>query len=125
MIQGLSIAGDVFWILALALMASLSWSARKRIPPGHSVPVAWNKDQVVVRAPKLAALWLFPALVFALGAWFKLESRAPDNTTEIAWIWLGVRATVAPLAALLHMTQVRKGLETLDREGALFPPERV
>jgi hypothetical protein len=118
-ITGLSIAGDVFWILCLAVMSSLSWAAHRRIPAGTRVPVAWNGETVLVRAPKLAALWLIIGLGFAIGAWLKIESRHPDITTAGAIIWLGVRATVAPLLTVLHMTQVRKGLESLEREGAL------
>ncbi|WGM37216.1 hypothetical protein [Caulobacter sp. NIBR1757] len=119
MIQGISIAGDVFWILALAVMSSMSWATQKRIPAGTSVPVAWRGDQVLVRAPKWAALWLLIAVAFAIGGWMKVESRAPDLSLNGAWIWLGVRLTLAPLLATLHLSQIRKGLETLDREGRL------
>ena len=119
MIQGLSIAGDVFWILALAIMSSMSWAAQKRIPKGASVPVAWRDEAVLVRAPKWAALWLLIVVAFAVGGWMKIESRAPDLGLNGAWIWLGVRLTLAPLLATLHLTQVRRGLETLDGEGRL------
>jgi hypothetical protein len=118
-IHGLSIAGDVFWILALAIMTSMSWAARKRIPGDLSVPVAWREETVILRAPKWAALWLVIVIAFAVGAWLKIESRDPDLTLNGALIWLGVRLTVAPLFAVLHLTQIRKGLETLDREGRL------
>lgn len=119
MIQGLSIAGDVFWILALAIMFSMSWAAQKRIPAGTSTPVAFRGHEVLVRAPKWAALWAVPAVAFLLGGWLKFQSYAGDLTLNEAWIWLGVRLTVAPLLATLHLTQVRKGLEALDREGRL------
>ena len=42
MIQGITIAGDVFWILSLAIMSSMSWAAWKRIPKGTSVPADWS-----------------------------------------------------------------------------------
>ena len=119
MIQALSIAGDVFWIVCLAIMSSMSWAAWKRIPTDVSVPVAWRGDAVLVRAPKWAALWLVIVIAFAIGAWLKVESRSPDLSLNAAWIWLGVRLTLAPLLATLHLTQVRKGLETLDREDRL------
>jgi hypothetical protein len=118
-IHGISIAGDVFWILALAIMTSMSWAARKRIPSDLSVPVAWQGETVILRAPKWAALWLVPVIAFAVGAWLKIESRDVDLTLNGALIWLGVRLTVAPLFAVFHLTQVRKGLETLDREDRL------
>ena len=119
MIHALSIVGDVFWILALALMASMSWASRKRIPDGVSVPVAWRGDEVRLRAPKWAALWVVLAIAIAVGAWLKIESRGVNLNLDGALIWLGVRVTLAPLFATLHLTQVRKGLETLDREGRL------
>jgi len=118
-IWGLSIAGDIFWILALAVMSTMSWAASKRIPKGLSAPVAWRDGHVLLRAPKWAALWLLIVVAFAIGAWLKIESRNPNLTTNAALIWLGVRATVAPLLATLHLTQVRRGLETLEREGSL------
>lgn len=121
MIETLSIIGDVFWILALAMMASLSWASWKRIDPGTAVPVAWKDDQVAVRAHRLPALWLVPALAFAAGAWLKFESRETGIDLDGAILTLGVRATVAPLIAVLHMGQVRRALRTLDDEGQLRP----
>lgn len=115
----LSIFGDAFWIMALAVMFSLSWNSWKRIAPDTRVPVAW-KDQVVsARVHRLPALWLVPALAFALGAWLKFESRAPGLDLQGGVILLGVRLTLAPLAALLHISQLRRGLATLEAEGQL------
>lgn len=119
MIQALSIAGDVFWILALAIACSMSWAAQKRVPKDLSIPVAFRDEEVLVRAPRLVALWLVPVVAMALGGWLKVESRALDLSVNDAWLWLGVRVTIAPLIAVLHLTQVRKGLEALDREGRL------
>ncbi|MDB5470895.1 MAG: hypothetical protein JWR84_2455 [Caulobacter sp.] len=119
MIQGISIAGDVFWIFSLAIIFSMSWAAQKRVPGDLSIPVVFRGDQVLVRAPKWVALWLVPAIAMAIGAWLKIESRGEDLSLNGAWIWLGVRVTLAPLVATLHLTQVRKGLETLDREDRL------
>ncbi len=119
MIQGLSLAGDVFWILCLAVMTSVTWAAQKRIPAGTSVPVAWRGQAVLVRAPKLPALWLVLALAMALGAGLKFESQALDQTEAGAMVLLGVRMTLAPLLAVLQMSQIRRGLESLDAEGQL------
>jgi hypothetical protein len=120
-IHALSIAGDVFWILALAVMSSLSWGAWKRIGPGTPAPVAWKGDVVAIRAHRLPALWLVPALAFAAGAWLKFESRAPGLGLDGALIVLGVRVTLAPLVAVLHLGQVRRALRTLEAEGELKP----
>ena len=119
MIQGLSIAGDVFWILALGIMASMSWGASKRIPGGLSIPVVGRGDQVLLRAPKLVALWALVVLAFVIGALMKVESRSPDIELTAAIVWLGARVTLAPLMALLHLTQLRKSVDILEREGAI------
>lgn len=121
MIQALSIAGDVFWILALALMCSLSWGAWKRIAPDTPVPLVWKGETAVTRAHRLPALWLVPALAVAVGAWLKFESRAHGIDLDDALIALGVRLTLAPLVAVLHMGQIRRALATLDAEGQLKP----
>lgn len=121
MIQGLSFAGDVFWILGLALISALSWGAWKRIPAGTRVPVVWKGQAVSARAHRLPALWLVPVLAFALGIWLKFESRAPGIDLNGALIALGVRATLAPLIAVLHMGQIRRALAVLEDEGALGP----
>ncbi len=119
MLSILSFAGDAFQILGLALMSSLSLAAHRRIPAGTSTPVAFSGERVLARAPRLAALWLFPAVVLVFGLWSKAESLAPDLNTNGGIIWLCIRATVAPLAALAHMAQVRRALTALEREGAL------
>jgi len=121
MIQALSVAGDVFWILGLALISALSWGAWKRIPAETRVPVAWKGEAVSVRAHRLPALWLVPVLAFAVGVWLKFESRAPGIDLDGALIALGVRVTLAPLIAVLHMGQIRKALATLEAEGQLKP----
>ena len=119
MIHVLSILGDAFWIMALALMCSLSWSSGKKIPSGISVPVAWKGAVVTVRTNRFWALWLVPILAIAAGVWLKFESRAPGLQLDGALIALGVRLTLAPLAAVLHLSQVRRALATLDAEGQL------
>ncbi len=122
MIQGLSIAGDVFWILILALMASVTLATWKRIPAGASVPVLWKNAVATMRAPRWAALLTLPVVAFALGAWLKIESMGPGLDLTGALVVLGVRATLAPLFALLHLGRVQKTLVLLEAEGALGPP---
>ena len=119
MIHILSILGDAFWIMALALMCSLSWSSWKKIQPGVKVPVAWKGAVVATRVDRFSALWVVPILAIAAGVWLKFESRAPGLELDGALIALGVRLTVAPLLAVLHLSQVRRALATLDAEGQL------
>ena len=122
MIFALTIAGDVFWILALALMASFTLAAWKRIPAGSSVPVLWKGLSATARLPRWAALLSLPVGAFLIGAWLQVESREPGLDLTGALIVLGVRATLAPLLAVLHLGRVQKALAILEAEDALGPP---
>ncbi len=122
MIHGLSIAGDIFWILALALMASYTLAAWRRIPADAGVPVLWSGPAVTRRAPRWAALLTLPVVAFLLGAWLQIVSRSPNLDLAGAVIGLGVRATLAPVLALLHLGRVQKALQFLEAENGLKPP---
>ena len=122
MIRAFSIGGDALWILALAMMASFTLAAWKRIGAGVRVPVLWRAGAPLLRAPRWAALLALPLLAFAIGAWLQVESRQPDRDLAGALVVLGVRATLAPLFALLHLGRVQKALAILEAEGALRPP---
>lgn len=122
MIHGLSIAGDVFWILGLALMASFTLAAWKRIPADAKVPVLWKGMAATIRAPRPIALLTLPVLAFLIGVWLKVESRSVGLDIAGAVIGLGVRVTLAPLFALLHIGRVQKALQILEADGALGPP---
>ena len=124
MIRGLAITGDVFWIVALALMASFTLAAWKRIPADAKVPVLWKGLTPTARLPRWAALLTLPVLAFLIGAWLQVESRSRGLDVTGAVIGLGVRLTLAPLFALLHMGRVQKALQILDAEGGLTPPKR-
>ncbi len=122
MIRAISIGGDVLWILALALMASFTLAAWKRIGAGVRVPVLWRAGAPLLRAPRWAALLALPLITFAIGAWLQVESREPGRDLTGALVVLGVRATLAPLFAILHLGRVQKTLAMLEVEGALPPP---
>lgn len=122
MIRAISIGGDALWILALAMMASFTLAAWKRIGADARVPVLWKAGAPLARAPRWAALLALPLLAFATGAWLQVESRQPDRDLAGALVVLGVRATLAPLFALLHLGRVQKALAILEAEGALRPP---
>lgn len=121
MVHALSIAGDVFWILALALMASFTLAAWKRIPAAVGVPVLWKGMTATVRAPRVVALLTLPLIAFAIGVWLKVESRGVDLDLTGAIIGLLVRITLAPLFALLHIGRVHKALAIMDAEDSLGP----
>jgi hypothetical protein len=122
LIRAISIGGDALWILALAMMASFTLAAWKRISADARVPVLWKAGAPLARAPRWAALLALPLLAFAIGAWLQVESRQPDRDLAGALVVLGVRATLAPLFALLHLGRVQKALAILEAEGALRPP---
>lgn len=122
MIRGLAIAGDAFWIVAMALMASFTLAAWKRIPADAKVPVLWSGQTVTRRAPRWLALLALPVVAFLIGAWFQVISRAPDMDLAGALIGLGVRVSLAPLLVLLHLGRVQKALQFLEAEDGLKPP---
>jgi KUP system potassium uptake protein len=122
LIRAISIGGDALWILALAMMASFTLAAWKRIGADARVPVLWKAGAPLARAPRWAALLALPLLAFAIGAWLQVESRQPGRDLAGALVVLGVRATLAPLFALLHLGRVQKALAILEAEGALRPP---
>ena len=121
MLRGLYIAGDVFWIVALALMASFTLAAWKRIPADASVPVLWNGMIASRRLPRWAALLLLPVVSFLVGAWLQVESRSPTLDLQGAVILLGIRATLAPLLMILQIGRVQKALAILEAEDGLGP----
>lgn len=122
MIRGLYIAGDVFWIVALALMASFTLAAWKRIPADAAVPVLWKGMVATLRLPRWAALLILPVVAFLIGVWLQVESRSPGLDLQGAVIGLGVRATLAPLLLVLHIGRVQKTMSILAAEGSLGPP---
>lgn len=122
MVHGLSIAGDVFWIIALALMASFTLAAWRRIGSGVPVPVLWNGLTATMRAHRAIALLTLPVVAFLVGIWLKFASGAASLDLMGALVTLGVRVTLAPLVALLQIGRVQKALAILEAENALPPP---
>jgi hypothetical protein len=122
MVLGLSIAGDVFWIVALAIMASFTLAAWKRIPADAAVPVLWKGATPTLSLSRPLALLTLPVIAFVVGLWLKYESATAGLDLIGALIGLGVRVTLAPLFALLHIGRVQKALVSLEAEGGLTPP---
>jgi hypothetical protein len=118
----LSYAGDVLWIVVMAIIASTSRAALKRIPPGTRMPMQWSVTRKPSwRAPRDAAFTLMIGLPFVVGLLLLFAGRtAPDSPDEALIIFL-VRASVAPLMALIHLIWLRLALKTLDDEGVLKP----
>ncbi len=115
----LGVIGDVLWILALSIMAGASRMAWGKIPKGEATPVAWSpKGDTLLRLPRGPALVLLPAGAFAISLYLLVESRQADGLTMLI-IMLGLRATLAAIFAVIHLTQVRRALNQLAEEGKI------
>jgi len=118
----LSYAGDALWILVMAIIASTSRAALKRIPADVAVPMQFGASAGGAwRAPRNFAFTLVIGVPFVVGLLLLFAGRtAPESADEALLIFL-VRALVAPLMALFHLIWLRSALKTLDDEGALKP----
>ena len=121
LIDILDIAGTILWVIALGVMAGASRTGFRQVPKGVPVPMLWDNKRVVVwRAPRTIGLTLVPAIAFFAGLpLMYLAKTAPD--LDQAVIWLGVRATLAPLIAVAHLGHLRRAIQTLGAEGRLTP----
>jgi hypothetical protein len=84
--------------------------------------VLWTGLSATRRLPRWAALLALPVVAFLIGAWLQIQSREPGLDLTGALIVLGVRATLAPLLAVLHLGRVQKALAILEAEDGLSPP---
>ncbi|HEX8234113.1 MAG TPA: hypothetical protein VF559_12310 [Caulobacteraceae bacterium] len=117
----LQIGGDLLWVIALTVMASASRTGFRTIPQGVGVPMLWDgKHVVALRLPRTPALTLLPAAAFVLGLVFLYMSHGA-GTVEFQVIWFGIKATLAPLIALLHLSHVKRAIQTLGAEKRLIP----
>jgi len=96
-------AGDAMWVIALTVMFAASRAAWRR-----------TEGQVRVRymggrGPRAFALWALPVASFAVSLWPAIQARGA--AAEMAFIIFGVRATTAPLLALLHLRGLRDSLK--------------
>jgi hypothetical protein len=74
--------------------------------------------QTLWRAPRAVALASLPTFAFLLSLWFLFESRQP-RALEIEIILLCVRAILAAIFAVVHLSQVRRALNQLAEEGQI------
>ena len=109
----LSIAADALWIIALSIMAGGARAAWRRTDAQTLVPMRGNW-----RLPRNAALILPVLLAVLLGvALLWAQSRAADPAYNV--ILFGLRATLAAVAAMLHLQWLRGALAKLEAEGQL------
>ena len=109
------ILGDLFWILALSVMASAANMARKRVPSGATLPFRG------MELPRIPALLGPIVLAFIIGTALMVAGRTQAGLTAGAVIIFGLKATLAPLLALGHMVWLKSALDRLDDRGVLLP----
>lgn len=114
----MGVIGDVLWLLSLSIMAGASrmaWSKVREV----LVPVFWAPSgQTLWRAPRAVALASLPTFAFLLSLWLLFQSRQPAEPT-LAIMLLCVRAILAAIFAVVHLTQVRRALNQLAQEGQI------
>ncbi|KQY29687.1 hypothetical protein ASD21_04240 [Caulobacter sp. Root1455] len=114
----LAVIGDVLWLLALSIMGGASrmaWGKVKDV----LVPVLWSPSgRTVWRAPRAVALASLPTFAFLLSLWLLVESRRPLEL-NVGIILLCVRAILAAIFAVVHLSQVRRALNQLAAEGQI------
>jgi hypothetical protein len=111
----LGIFGDLFWILALSVMASAANMARKRVPKGATLPFRG------MELPRTPALLGPIVLAFVIGSALMLAGRTQTGLTAGTVIVFGLKATLAPLLALGHLVWLKSALDRLDDRGTLLP----
>jgi amino acid transporter len=114
----LAVLGDILWLLALSIMGGasrLAWGKVRDL----LVPMVWSPSgKTLWRAPRAVALASVPAFAFLLSLWLLVESRRPTDL-NVGIILLCVRATLAAIFAVVHLTQVRRALNQLAAEGQI------
>ena len=116
----LGVIGDVLWILALSIMAGASRMAWSKIGKDLRVPLLWSPSGVTLwRAPRGLALTLLPTAAFLISVYLLWGSRQMPGDLTVELIMLGLRATLAAILAVVHLTQVRRALNQLAAEGQI------
>ena len=114
----LAILGDILWLLALSIMCGASRMAWGKVRD-VLVPVLWSPSgKTLWRAPRAVALASLPTFAFLLSLWLLIESRRPVDL-NLGIILLCVRALLASIFAMVHLTQVRRALNQLSAEGPI------
>lgn len=116
----LGVIGDVLWILALSIMAGASRMAWGKVGKDIKVPLLWSPAGVTLwRAPRALALTLLPTGAFLINVYLLWGSRRMTGDLTVELIMLGLRATLAAILAMVHLTQVRRALNQLAEEGQI------
>jgi len=114
MLTVLHYAADAMWILAMALIASTSRGALKRVPAGVKMPM-WGG----VRFARNLALGVMFGAPLLIGLGLSATSAAGGLDAQGAVILFLVRVTLAGVFAVVCLTWLRGSLRTLEDEGVV------
>ena len=116
----LHILGNSAWIVAMALIASSSLAAWKKIIPGATVPLAFSRrdGKPTWRVSKGTAFGVRIAWPFLVGAVLMLMDRI-NADTQIALLSFGMRLFLASIFPLAHAAWLGAAMRVLSDEGQL------
>lgn len=114
MLTALHYIADGLWILAMALIASTSRGALKRVPAGVRMPM-WGG----VRLARNLALGIMFGAPLLIGLGLSAMSSAGGLDAQGGVILFLVRVTLAGLFAVVCLTWLRGSLRALEDEGAV------
>ncbi len=122
MLTALHFIADGLWIVAMALMASTSRGALKRVPADARMPMQWGKDgRPTWRLTRNVALGAMFGTPLVLGLALSAMSRLAVHDLQSAVILFLTRALLAGLFAVVCLTWLRGSLRTLEDEGVVSP----
>jgi len=120
MLTALHFIADGLWIVAMALIASTSRGALKRVPAGAKMPMQWGKDaKPTWRLPRNVALGVMFGTPLVLGLALSAMSRLAVHDAQSAVILFLLRTLLAGLFAVVCLTWLRASLRTLEDEGVV------
>lgn len=122
MLTVLHYLADGLWILAMALIASTSRGALKRVPADAKMPMQWGKDgKPAWRLARNVALGVMFGVPLVLGLALSALSRMAVYDAQSAVILFLMRTLLAGLFAVVCLTWLRGSLRTLEDEGVVTP----
>jgi len=120
MLTALHYIADGLWILAMALIASTTRGALKRVPVDAKMPMQWDKDgKPTLRFRRNLALGLVFGLPLVIGLVLSAMSQLAVRDAESAMILFLMRTLLAGLFAVVCLTWLRGSLRTLEDEGVV------
>jgi hypothetical protein len=104
-VAALSYIGDALWVIVLTIMFQASRQAWSRTRPGETLRLPMGE------IGRGLGIWALPGAAFAFSLWLALQAREQAVEADLAVIVFGVRATVGPLLALLHLHWLKAAMD--------------